>query len=219
MKIKDLSHKALRFSGENHSLPTVSESGVLIRIIELDDWLHVMIDVGEDSTSRSLRETIPLAIEWRDRLLKWQGPWMRGGATPFLEELARLSPAKISYKKLAKRINEKVSALLVEYWHYLKELENARPHFKTMLDFYLWHSSFNQFAAEHAKDMLVMLGIKAEEADELIRLGIENIESGIKPFEDDYPISRDKLIRTLRTWSDSRKRIIVQGLGKQQDSL
>jgi hypothetical protein len=78
MKVQGISEKASRFEGANFGLPLASENGVLFRIIEIDNWLRVMIEVDEDTTSKDVRRAIPLALEWRDRLLQWQGPWLQG---------------------------------------------------------------------------------------------------------------------------------------------
>ena len=61
MKVTELSNKAMKFQGANMDLP-IAMSGVLIRIIEIDNWLKVFIEVNENSTHENLRKTIPLSL-------------------------------------------------------------------------------------------------------------------------------------------------------------
>lgn len=210
MQVKGLSQKANRFKGENSELDIFSQSGVRVYVIEIDDWLHVMMEAGEDTTSRDLHAAIPLVIEWRDRLLRWQGPWMQGSDNPFLEELSRLHEEGISYTKLANRINHRVVESLKELLKYLDELNIARPNFKTMLDFYLWQPTANQFSFHHASDLLKIIGMDTKEIEELLNLGLENLRSNKPAFESGYPVSRDKLISTLKTWRKGRKHLILK---------
>lgn len=175
MKVSGLSSKANSFEGENYELPIFSESGVRIRIIELDGHLRIMIEVGEKSTNRQIRDAIPLALEWRDRLLEWQGPWIKGGSNEFLERLLREHDRGISYAALARKINQRLSDLLE-----IGEIEWAR-------------------------DQLLALRMGSEEVVFTIDKALAQIEDGKPPFEDGYPISREKLIGTLRYWKGMRK--------------
>jgi len=47
MKITESSTLAGQFLGRNFDLPRATEDGILIRIIELDGWLRIMIEVGD----------------------------------------------------------------------------------------------------------------------------------------------------------------------------
>jgi len=59
----------------NNDLRITCGSGVYIHIIEFDGRLRVMIEAGEDAGHKELRKANSLALEWRDRLLAWQGPF------------------------------------------------------------------------------------------------------------------------------------------------
>lgn len=200
MKVHDLSEKAGKFQGMNFHVPAVSDSGVLMRFVEIDDWLRVMIEIGEDTTSDDLRGAISLALLWRDKLLEWQGPWMRGGDNPFLEELSDRQKSGQSYNDLANRINQRAAAYLQEFASYLKEFEAVKHSFKTMFDFYMWQPKHNRFSYEHACGLLRALRLKDTEIEDLLRIGLENVQAGNPAFEPGYPVSREKLISTLRNW-------------------
>ena len=202
MRVASVSERAMQFqlSQENYAVPIATEAGVLIRLVELDGWIRVMVEVGEDATSRDLRGAIPLALQWRDRLLRWQGPWMGGGDTPFLEQLSERQVRGESYRGLADRINERVGELVREFARYIDEYNAAKPRFRTMMDFYLWQPTSNQFALDHARSMLRALRVGDRDVELLLSQALHNVRAGLPPFEPGYPVSRDKLIATLRTW-------------------
>jgi len=204
--------KARRFLGKGFFVPAVSDSGVLIRFVEIDNWLRVMIEIGEDTTSDDLRSAIPLALLWRDKLLESQGPWMRGGDNPFLEELSDRQKSGQSYNELANRINQRVGAYLQEFANYLKEFETIKHSFETRLDFYMWQPKNNQFSYDHARGLLEALRLKDTEIEEMLKIGLENVQAGKPAFELGYPLSRENLITTLRNW---RRGVKHQALKKK----
>jgi hypothetical protein len=210
MKVTELSSKASRFEGTHFGTSSVTASGVQIHFVEIDGWLRVVIELSEDSTSNELRDAIPLALSWRDRLLDWQGPWIKGGDNPFLEELSMRQEDGEAYAELAERINFTITEHLSEFNDYLNELELVRSHFTTELDFYHWESKANQFAFDHARGLLKAVRLKADDIESLLRSGLENIQVGRPAFEKGYPISRDKLIGTLKSWRQSRKHRLAQ---------
>lgn len=215
MKVPDF-QKAKEFLGKTFFAPAVSDSGVLIRFVEIDNWLRVMIELGEDTTSDDLRSAIPLALLWRDKLLESQGPWMRGGDNPFLEELSDRHKSGQSYNELANRINQGVAAYLQEFANYLKEFETIKHSFETMLDFYMWQPKNNRFSYEHARTLLKALRLKNSEIEEMLKIGLENVQAGEPAFELDYPVSRETLITTLRRW---RRGVKHQVLKKKRTNL
>lgn len=215
MKVTGLSTKALQFEGSFGEQSFATESGVLIRFVEIDDWIHVMIDVGEDTTSNDLKEAIPLAINWRNRLLEWQGPWLRGGRNRYLEILSQRHENGQSYRILAKEINQKIVECLEEFNEYVKELEAAHSEFNKISDFYLWQPKANQFSLDHARYMLQALRLKEEEIEELLQIGFERIKVGEIAFEEGYPIDGEKLRNTLRSWREGRKHLIAKAMEEE----
>lgn len=89
--------------------------GVLIRIIEgADGHLHVMMEIGEDTTDKQIRQASYLARQWRDLLLAYQGTWIGGGVNQayfFMTEGAfGKKPSTI-----AKYLNKRIEKHLREY--------------------------------------------------------------------------------------------------------
>jgi len=209
MKVQDLSKRAMRFKGGNLDIPDVSDSGVFLQFVEIDNWIRVMIQVDEDTTSDDLRKAIPMALMWRDRLLEWQGPWMDGGDNPFLEKLSERQKSGESYKDLANRINQQATMWVHGHVVYNKELEAVKHSFKTMFDFYMWKSESNPFSLDHARHLLRAVRLKDDEIDELLRTAVDNVQSGKPAFEAEYPVSRDKLISALRLWRGGRKHKVL----------
>ena len=214
MKVAGSSDKALRFHGANADLfrSNAEESGVLIWAVETHgNWLSVMIEVGENTTSDDLRKAIPWALRLRDRLLEQQGPWQHGGDTPFLEELCYWHDSGHSYEILAERINETVANYLLEAAKYLQEYEAAQSQFKTQLDVFLWQSKLqiNPYSFQLARGLLEAVRLKDDEIDTVLLDALENIRSGRLAFEKGYPVSRDKLRETLRRWRESKKHQII----------
>lgn len=75
------------FMARNCDLPVAIGPDVYFGVIEIDGHLSVVIVVGESATGETLRKAIPYAVMWRDRLFKWQGPWLGGGKTELMVEL------------------------------------------------------------------------------------------------------------------------------------
>ena len=184
MKVVGSSSKANRFLGRNSDLHIISESRVWIRVVEIDKRLHVLLDVGEDITHEDLRNAIPLALQWRDRLLEWQGPWMGGGANYFYYQLDHRQRTGATYSELAERINKRIADCLHEHIRYLqeyedfiKEAEAAQPKFKLYQDYFLWalqkqnEFSNNQFALDHARDYLLLMKFDNEYCEEILQEG------------------------------------------------
>src|SRR5437016_3608313 len=211
MKVQGLSKQAMRFKsdGRNFDIPDVSDSGVLLQFIEIGNWIKVMIQVDEDTTSDDLRKAIPMALSWRDRLLEWQGPWMLGGDNPFLEQLSLRQKAGETYRNLANHINQEAASWVHSHVAYTKELEAVQHSFKTMFDFYMWESKANPFSLDHARHLLRAVRLKDDKIDGLLTTAVDNVQAGKPAFEAEYPVSRDALISALRLWRSGRKHKVL----------
>jgi len=174
-------------------------------VIELDGWLRVLIEVGEDATYESLRRALPLSLRWRDQLLSYQGPWMRGGDNRLLQQLHEMQRKSVSYADLAGRVNKMLSELLRESNRYQAEYKRAKQQIKEPLAWIRWRSKANPFALERARRFLSALGLKSQEIEVQLQGGLARIEKGLDPFEKDYPIAREKMISALRTWRLGKK--------------
>ena len=129
MKVVGLSEKAVQFEGLNSGLAiAIGKTGPIIRVVELDNWLRIMIEVNEEATHENIRELIPYAISWRDRLLEYQGPWLRGGKNEFLERWSQYhAVGRYSYKQIAEKTNLRLSFLLSEHNKYRAAAEQSFP--------------------------------------------------------------------------------------------
>lgn len=196
------------FAAQNDDL-FLSKNGVLIYLLKQDGRLHVMIEVGEDSTARNIQSAIPLACEWRDRVMEYQGAWQGGGDNQFLEMLHYMNKGGVSYAELAKRINAKFESHLREAIAFDAELRKVLPRLKTQGDYLFWSTSseqkYNPFSLDHAKGLLKAIRIRDDEIEIAIKDGEENIRAGKEPFKVGYPVSQRKVIETLRTWREGLK--------------
>ena len=214
MKVQGVSEKAELFLIQNYKLPT-SSNGVLIHVIEIEGHLRVMIDVSENTTHNDLRDAIPLALEWRNRLLEYQGPWLWSGENSFLEELHTRHRNGQSYAELAERINQKVTDCLQKYYQYVVAYYKAvQSQFKT-LDFPLLKLTPNAFALDYARMLLQFVSLRDEEISEYLQIALERIAAGEQPSDRDYPVSGEKLRETLRSWRQGKKHQIIQAKQKE----
>lgn len=205
MKIDGLSDKASRFEGANHSLTLQDSPGVMIRAVELDGWLRIMIELRDDTTHDQIRDAIPLALRWRDRLVEWQGHWTSGGDQGLLEMMHQKQRlGMLSHAQIAEKLNQQIADHLIEHKGWQEEYFALKDDFKTMGDFYLHKWTYNQFAAEHAKGILETMRFPDSEIEAILSEGFGRIMNGEPPFEQEYPISRDKVINILRVWRRNR---------------
>ena len=220
MKAKELSKKVLEFifSDENHEYPRLSDSGVLIKIFEVYDWLQVMISVGEDTTHDALREAIPLALEWRNRLLKWQGPRISGGEGEFFLRFNWYKEHGRSHAQLAAMINKNLSNYLKEYNSYIEEYEEVSQNSESSIDIFQWEFKSNPFAFNHAKNLMILVGFSEEEATLILNDEYKSIKEGTPQFFDNYPVTREKVINLLRRWRRGKKYKALKNKEKSENS-
>lgn len=121
LKVVGTSDDAEQLQLANPDLDLWTDADIPIYLVEENNRLRVMIDVGENDKSSDLRAAIPLALKWRDRLVEWQGT-TRTGSSYFLEELCDLHKKKISYQEIANHVTgliredvRKCSAYITEY--------------------------------------------------------------------------------------------------------
>ena len=184
----------------------IPKDDVLIRVIDLDNRLIIMIEVDENVTHEKIRNSIPLAIEWRNRLLEYQGPWINGGINYFLEYINSLHKQKVSYREIAKILNLKIEGYLKEY---LKCKEKTIEFEKDL--YYSIYSpelddQYNQSAINHAVDLFTPFRWNDNDIDIWLQSGLDNIQNEKKPFLNETPISRQQIIDTLKQWRNSKKR-------------
>lgn len=196
---------------EADRLPPVV-SGVWLHIVEMDGELKVMMEVGEGTTHANLREAETYALMWRDRLIDQQGPWSGGGDTAFKEHLHILNKGGVSYANLAMWVNSLIASHLCEFSAFQSRLEEARSQGeeKEYLNRFPLDDVPNPFSFSFAVDLLGALGIREEESEPMLIEGLQRIKEGLPPFEEGYPISRDKMISVLRTWRSNKKHAFLK---------
>jgi len=223
-KAEGLSKKAGQFRAKNLELPLATEDGIIIQIIEVDGWLHIMLDIGQyvSNPSTAIRKAASLAAEWNSRLLDFQGAWYFGGDNELMERLLSLHEHGKSYKELAKLINEKVEKHLQEYLAYREEVDKQYPQYKAEFDkdfyFYAFSTLFKNscMGLNHSRDLLRAIGLKDNEIDQELRDGLDRIKKSEKPFPPDKPVSKVKMIYTLDNWREGKKHKAIQA-AEQKD--
>ena len=206
-KSNDLQEGLLKFEGQYYDLQlnTLNQFHVWLHPIESYNRLTIAIDIGEDTTREQIRGAIPNALNLRDKLMEFQGPWMAGGDNLYLESLSHKQTHGRSYKKLANDINKKIERHLVEYIKYREEIDSLYPQhkkdFESEFYFYIYSYNFvnNCFGLINARDMLKALVFKDEEIIGILKDGLDLARTG-EPFPDEYPVYQRKMIDKLRTW-------------------
>jgi hypothetical protein len=189
------------FTGMNKDLPP----SAVIHVIEIDERLRVMLEVGEDARGEDLRALIPLALRWRDRLMDFQGPWMGGGRNLFLETILTEHRLGMSYARIADRINARVADLLLAHREYLRELESVKRRFTRPDDWITWRPKTNPFSIDHARGVLRWIGLSERLAESAIAAGLERIRNQRRIRGQFRPVTRDRVRTVLRTWRTSVK--------------
>lgn len=217
MKVSEPSYKAIKFQNQNADLPLV-ESGVLIKVIEVFGWLKVFIEVDENATHENLRKAITPSLKWRDRLMKFQGPWYLGGPTDFKIRLTRMQQGGKSYREIAKMLNEIVLS------HIKNDLENKRrieevarilgpqatfgDYIQYINENNMHDITFMEF--DHAKSILSMFPFNDSEIDEIINDAVSSLQDDYSPFPDNYPITKRMVIDFIRQWKNSEEYKLVR---------
>jgi hypothetical protein len=217
-KIEGLSTKARQFVFQNPDLQLVTDDGILIQIIDVDGWLHLMLDIGQyvSNPSTAIRKAAKLAAEWNKRLLDYQGAWTGGGDNELMERLLYRFEHGKSYKELAEMVNGKVEEHLREYLAYRAEINERYPEYKTEFDndfyFYVFSTEFKNscMGLNHARDLLRAIGLKDDEIRQELIDGLERIIAGKKPFPPGRPVSKVKMIYTLDNWREGKKHKAIQ---------
>lgn len=163
-----MTNKAVRFLVANFLLPRATP-GVLIDAIEEGGKVSIVLKLTEDTTSKQIKDSIPLVLKWRDRLMEWQGIWLHGGNNLFLIKLDEYHKGGRSYAELAEKINARIAEYLRQHFEFEREYQAALPKFKTWGDYLDWlHAEDDAeddprdnpkrlekaFALDHARNLL-----------------------------------------------------------------
>lgn len=218
-KLGGSSDRAGEFQAKHGAGRVAPAPGVFLWTIEDGGRLKIMIEVGEDATNDALRQAIPYALERRDKLLEFQGPWTHGGPNAQLELFHHMHTRGTSYKQLAIHANQIVTRLLHEYVEELARLDAFIKQYwypgVTWGDLLrIAHEQtpsitplfpFGPVSRDHAKWLLTYLRVSDEDAEKVVNEGLNRIEQGLPPFHDaEYPITREKIISALKYWRSKR---------------
>lgn len=180
--------------------------GITIRFVEIEGMIRVMLEIGDKTTHKDIREAIPYILNWRDELRELQSDkigyqiFHNMLKTPtknkewLLELLSQSQERGISYANLAEKINIILSRCLFE----VKSYEGKQISTEQLVDLDSITKSVNVIISAFNIEGLVV-----KEAQ-------ENITLGKSPFQKGYPVSRYKMIEILRTWRKSKQHIMVK---------
>ncbi len=184
------------FVGEDFGL---SARDANIVVVDNNGYLQVMIAVGEQTKHETLEKAIPLALQWRERLLKYQGFGTYNER--FLEKLGRRSERGESYQKLADWINCEVADHLkvaFKHWQKANTIMVGWEHWQQRI------LSESAMATEIAiiRQLLKAIRLEDHKIESLWQEGLDRIANGLPPLEvsKNYPVTRRKVIDTLKTW-------------------
>jgi len=163
-------------------------SPVYVYLHEELDRINIRVEIRDDTNGWDLRDAIPLLIALRDRLIRFQGLWLSGGANNFYELLARLKRRGASWAELADLVNDSVASHLVD-WSQSGKSQGAKQNGGV--------SSLDQ-----AKYLLRLMKITEPEIDTICAEALDNIARGKKPFygsKTGHPLDKDEVRSTVTT--------------------
>ncbi len=194
-KTVGLSARAVRAEG----LDQMTAAGVLIRLVEIDKRLHVMIDAGdgyENPTAGALHAAVPLARLWLARVRQHQHPWMGGGINMLFDRLTGLRREGKSYQELAKQLNTRLRDLIEE--HLSRERQQNAVHQDSTKPRDADGFWPNRYSKVHATLLLTDLGLTDAEAREIVDEALARARDGLKPFGASGPITRQRVINFMK---------------------
>lgn len=211
MKITENSKKVKEFEDQYPKLTRATDDDVLIYAIEtINGYIRIFIDVSEDVKTTDLRNAIPDALEWRDKLMEFQGRTGLISGNYLLVKWAKEHENNIrkpqelrhaTYFQIAEAINQKIAEWLFEYVG-KENIPHSKPskYSKLLeLDFYGIEDRIPD-ALERATRILKVCRMKDAEIRENLEGGLNQINSGYYPFEEEYPLSKQKFRKALE-WS------------------
>jgi len=221
--VTGLSKEALLFLEQNDDLiaEAYKYSQVNLSIAEIDngDRIVVIMEVGEDTQARQLRAAEPYALLMRDKLLDCQGVAPDDIVFTVMENLSDAEEKrKESYSTLAYKLNEQIETWLNEYFLYREEVENLYPKYKIEFENNLLFCPDIPGLKNKRHGLILpfiilrLFAFSTDEATEIIKKALEDIQKRKKPFQKNEPISKIKMIDKLKTWRHSKKHKVVKAI-------
>lgn len=183
--------KVEAFLEANKNLPRETETGAKILIVEdADGWLHVGLEMQEDTTSRAARAAIPLLALWRDRLLEFQGASLaRPGVFLFELYTRAVDSGHTTTAQIAEKFNREISASVRAYF---ADVNQTQP-------------------LNAAHTLLRLWGVKDRTARNLLYGALQELDAGRAPFEHGAPISAEMVRSKLNTWRRGKRHQAMVG--------
>lgn len=207
------------------------DSDVVINVAEYNERLKIVIEIGDDSTHDQIRRVIPLAVQYRDMLIGWQGP-SSSKELRLLHGLDEFHQRGVSYKRLADTVNRTLSSRLVEYVEFLDECERRQKEWKeirgdydldsidsealwwVLKEYIVWDERSPPRCIRDFEEILSRaFRMKQDEIRLFKQTGMERIRRGIEPFDREYPIYGETMRNALRRWRNSARRKQMIGKG------
>ncbi len=155
------------------------KAGIYIRLIEIDGFSSIMLELGTDTGWDELKEIIPDALKWNKFLNETQIHYQNF----FLEMITEAHEKGTSYREIAKYINENVAKGLID-------------------------SRQNKYALVSVYSTLQQMRFSVEEIKNIIDEGTRNLENRQHPFDNiEYPVNRKKVISILEWWRNKTKNV------------
>ena len=193
-------------------------AGVIVRFVEINGLVKVVFELDDNTTHKELRDVIPTMLKIRDKVNGLQDEKIAARMflnikhptrkEEFLELFSYVHENGVSYKKLAERINRMVSDALISTVK-IQQKNNI-----TTEELFKQNKSI-----KFIDNLLGAIGVKNIGVEDAIEL----IKEGKPPFEEGYPVSRWKLIETLRTWRKGKmhqsvKKVIKKARSRKKET-
>ncbi len=232
-----LTHNRLgRFRSENLDLEWFFPGVGMIHFIEENHHISMFVELREETSKTNMLKALPEIMTWRQRLIKFQGPWMQGGPNVLYERLLDRHEAGIpgkystegdyigrirpgSYEDLARGLNRSFNEDLKSYLNDRRlEAEAAKQLQGQPVTVGQWRSW--QFEASktkdyryslglhHAKTLLAWMRIPQAEIESCCRDALDPLQNKVRLVDPmSGPITREHVINVLKQWR--RKRMTV----------
>jgi len=190
-----------------------TEDGIPVVVLEKEDRLHILLEVGMDATQESLRKAVTLALQWRDLLAEQGGYEFEAYDANLISLLVYCHNQGMgSYRQLATICNQVLASLLYEYSRYKDECKKHGINHQDPRGLSHYGTSADPKSYGMADILMEAMGFPFEERRQFLDSGMENIENGYPPFLKDQPISRNKVRDRLRPYKSGAKKVQTTNL-------
>ncbi len=183
-----------------HLLPSEEFSPIVVGVTEAGGYLHLRLNIQDETTAEQLRQVASLVVALRDRLLEFQGPRkLPGTKAKLYDDLSCLHQGE-PLSALTRTINELLAEYLMYYLQFLYDAED-KPGAR-------WCSAdqpdyFNGLPA--AMQLLRLLGIPGLRSDVEITTFCMTVccrmSRGVHPYAAvGAPLDESHLRNKLRSW-------------------